>query len=59
VIRIGDPHPAANDASGWAVPLTSVGHSLILLTLEPLPAATQALYVELLTDLATLASAEG
>jgi PAS domain S-box-containing protein len=43
--------------SGWAVPLGSTGHALILLSTEPPSKSAHALFTELLTDLATLASA--
>jgi PAS domain S-box-containing protein len=60
VVRIGEPHPPTDAATGWAASLAPVGHSLVLLNREALPATTQALYVEVLTDLATLvASAAG
>jgi hypothetical protein len=55
-VRLGGPDPAAGSVTGWAVPLTPTGHTLILLTSEPLPWTTEALYVEVLTDLATFAA---
>jgi PAS domain S-box-containing protein len=59
VLRIAGPQADAHALRGWAVPLASVEHSLILLTLEAPPLTTQALYVEVLTDLATMAESVG
>jgi PAS domain S-box-containing protein len=59
VLRITGPHADAGALRGWAVPLASVDHSLILLTFEALPVTTQALYVEVLSDLATMAESAG
>jgi PAS domain S-box-containing protein len=41
---------------GWAVPLASIDHSVVLLAAGSPPASTQALMADVLADLATLAS---
>jgi PAS domain S-box-containing protein len=51
-VRIGGRTSLAGALAGWAVPLAATGHTLVMLTREALPATTQALYVEVLTDLA-------
>ena len=59
VMRLGATRSARNTVTGLAVPLASIGHSVILLSTEPPPASTQALFAGVLTDLATVASAGG
>jgi len=56
-VRISCPGPDSEGSTliGWGVPLASTGQSLVLLTREPVPWTTAALYVEVLTDLSTLA----
>jgi PAS domain S-box-containing protein len=56
VVRLGSARPARSAVTGWAVPLASVGHSVILLAAETPSASTQALFAGVLADLATLAS---
>jgi PAS domain S-box-containing protein len=57
VVRLG---PAARGAAtGWAVPLTSIGHSVILLGPASHSPSTQTLFTRILADLAALASAGG
>jgi PAS domain S-box-containing protein len=53
VVRLGAASPTGA-ATGWAVPLPSIGHSVILLAAEPAPASMQALCAGVLEDLATL-----
>jgi PAS domain S-box-containing protein len=57
VVRLGAPRSAKDSVSGWAVPLRFSGHSIVLLATEPLPPSTEAILANVLTDLATVASA--
>ena len=50
--------PRALALKGWAVPLPPTAHALILLTHGPVPWATEALYIEVLSDLAALVASE-
>lgn len=55
VVRLGaDAH---SYATGWAVPMTSLGHSVILLGPASHSPSTETLFTSMLTDLAALASA--
>ena len=53
VVRLGAARPTGA-AAGWAVPLPSIGHSVILLAAEAAPASMQALFAGVLADLARL-----
>ena len=53
VVRLGP----AGAATGWAVPLASTGHSVILLGPASHSPSTQTLFTRILADLAALASA--
>jgi hypothetical protein len=52
VVRLGP----AGAATGWAVPLASTGHSIILLGPASHSSSTQTLFTRILADLAALAS---
>jgi PAS domain S-box-containing protein len=56
VTRFESANPATGTLVGWAVPLTSIDHSVVLLAAGSPPASTQALIADVLADLATLAS---
>jgi PAS domain S-box-containing protein len=55
VVRLGPSTRGA--ATGWAVPLTSIGHSVILLGPASHSPSTQTLFTSILADLAAIASA--